>query len=159
MGTALAAITRACTALGFDRSHPLIESLLRLDEASGGGGGSAPPVFYATSAASFPIPARAPLIVVSANASVGNVDVVLPANPQPGDVVRIKSVAVRGIGNVSLSSVADTIDGSASWPTGPIIVGTKYSCVNVMFQPNGVGGVAEWSVVSDYGGTRGGPGP
>jgi hypothetical protein len=113
-------------------------------------------VFYATSAASFPIPARAPLIVVSADTSGGNVDVVMPVNPQLGDVVRVKSTAPRGLGSTTLSSAGNTIDGSPTWPSGPVVL-NAFSCVNVMYQPNGVGGVAEWSVISDYSGTRGAP--
>ena len=42
MGFALAAITRTCSALGLDRSHPLIEALMRLDGAGGGGAPVAP---------------------------------------------------------------------------------------------------------------------
>jgi hypothetical protein len=36
MGSALAAITRTAGALGLDRSHPLIEALMRLDDSGGG---------------------------------------------------------------------------------------------------------------------------
>ena len=156
MGTALAAITRACTALGLDRSHPLIESLLRLDnERPASGGGSSVPVFYATNfaASPFAIPARAAEILVAADTSLGNVRVVLPVNPQAGDVVRLKTTGSgRAPGVTSLSSVADTIDGSSTWPTGLIVFGNLYADVNVMFQPNGVGGAPEWSVISDYAG-------
>jgi hypothetical protein len=155
MGNAIAAVSRAISELG---QGALADALRALDNASAGGGGSTPPVFYTTTGPTFTVPARAPLILVAVDTSGGNVDVALPANPQPGDLVRVKTTGT-GLrpGTTSLSSAGgNTIDGGPAWPTGPVAI-NAFQAVNVMFQPNGVGGLPEWSVVSDYGGTRGGP--
>lgn len=125
------------------------------------GGGA--PVFYLANAGNTPfaIPARAPLIFVASDNGAGNIDITLPPNPSPGDLVRVKDVGSgRFVGLTNVFPAAGTIDGSAQFPSGPVIVGAQYQSRTFMFvpAPEGVGGVAEWVVVSDYGGNRGGPG-